>query len=89
MMQGPDPMAMGLMSLLPIVLISIPFAIGAYFVAGRMARSRPLWVILTLIPFVNFLFYVYAMFAVLLYILDRLNEVAPTAQRATQGAAGP
>ena len=59
------------------MVVSIPFAIGAWFVAGRMGRSRALWVILTLVPFVNFFFYIYAIFAVLLYILDRLNQVAP------------
>ncbi len=66
---------------IPVILwwlaVSIPFAIGAWFVAGRMGRSRALWVILTLVPFVNFLFYIYATFAVLLYILDRLNQIAP------------
>ncbi len=87
MMQGPDSMFSGFMTFLPLILMSIPFAIGAYFVAGRMGRSRALWVILTLIPFVNILFYFYAMFAILLYILDRLNGVAPPPQ--VVGAGGP
>ncbi|MGE0650675.1 MAG: hypothetical protein AB7P12_02840 [Alphaproteobacteria bacterium] len=55
--------------------ISIPFAIGAYFVAGRMGRNRWVWAILTVMPVVNVFFYIYALFAVLLYVLDRLNEV--------------
>ncbi len=87
MMQGPDPMFFGLMTFLPIFLMSIPFAIGAYFVAERMGRSQALWVVLTLIPFVNFFFYIYAMFAILLYVLDRLNGVAPPPQ--VVGAGGP
>lgn len=63
------------------ILVAIPFAIGAYFIAERMGRNKALWVILTLIPVVNFFFYIYAMFAVLLYILDRLNQAAPPSQR--------
>jgi hypothetical protein len=59
---------------IPYLVISILFAIGAYHIAGRMGRSKALWVILTIIPVVNFFFYIYAFFAVLLYILDRLNE---------------
>ncbi len=87
MMQGPDPMFFGLMTFLPLILFSIPFAIGAYFVAERMGRSRALWVVLTLIPIVNFIFYIYVMFAILLYVLDRLNGVAPPPQ--VVGAGGP
>jgi len=85
MMQGPDQMAMVLMSFLPFFLFSIPFAIGAYFVAGRIGSNQVLWVVLTLIPFVNFIFYIYAMFAILLYVLDRLNAVAPPPPVAAAG----
>lgn len=57
--------------------LAIPFAIGAWLVAGRMGRNRWVWAILAVVPFVNVFFYIYAFFAVLLYVLDRLNQMAP------------
>lgn len=75
--QGIEFWLQGIPALIMWTIMAIPFAIGAWFVAGRMGRSRVLWVILTLIPVVNVFFYIYAMFAVLLYVLDRLNQVAP------------
>jgi hypothetical protein len=63
-------------ALAPLFLFGLPFAIGFYFVAGRMGRHPLLWAVLMLIPFVNFFFLIYAMFAILLYILDLLNETA-------------
>jgi hypothetical protein len=67
---------------LPYLVISILIAIGAYHVAGRMGRSKALWTILMIIPVVNFFFSIYAFFAVLLYILDRLNEASGRTPRA-------
>ncbi|MEK9831051.1 MAG: hypothetical protein ACPGQ5_03905 [Alphaproteobacteria bacterium] len=61
---------------LPLMLFAIPFAIGNYFVAGRMGRNKAVWVVLTLIPFVNFVFMYYVIYAVVLYMLDRLNGIA-------------
>lgn len=63
-------------SFLPLILISIPFAIGNYFLAERMGRNKILWVILTLLPIVNFLFMYYVIYVVILYILDKLNGLA-------------
>ncbi len=59
------------------LLVGVPFAIGFYFVAGRIGRNRVLWAVLSLIPFVNYVFWIYAWFVVLLAILDRLNALAP------------
>jgi hypothetical protein len=58
-----------------VVFMFAPFAIGNYFIADRMERSKVLWVILTLIPFVNFIFMYYVMFAVVIYILGKLNQL--------------
>ncbi len=58
------------------ILVGVPFAIGFYFVAGRLGRSGPAWAILSLIPFVNYFFWIYAGFVVLLAVLDRLNALA-------------
>ncbi|MEP4379966.1 MAG: hypothetical protein ABJ215_09890 [Alphaproteobacteria bacterium] len=60
---------------LPFVIFMIPFAIGNYFLAGRMGRNQVLWVVLTLIPVVNFIFIYYVMYVVVLYILDKLNKL--------------
>jgi hypothetical protein len=51
-------------SLLPLVFIAIPFAIGFFFVAGRLGRNRAGWAILSLIPIVNYFFFVYAGFVI-------------------------
>ncbi len=61
---------------LPLMLFAIPFAIGNYFFAGRMGRNKAVWVVLTLIPFVNFIFMYYVIYAVVLCMLDRLNGIA-------------
>lgn len=58
-----------------IVFIFTSFAIGNYFIADRMERSKTLWVVLTLIPIVNFVFMYYVVFAVAIYILGNLNQL--------------
>lgn len=74
-------MMMQAWGILWLVVFTIPFAIGAYLVAGRMGRTQWLWALLAAIPFVNFFFMIYAFFAVLLYALDRLNQAAPPPPR--------
>jgi hypothetical protein len=68
-----------------LILVTL-FAIGSYHVAGRMGRSRALWVILTIIPIVNLFFSIYAFFAVLLYVLDRLVDEPDHAHGVVDGA---
>ena len=60
---------------LPLILIFVGLAIGNYFIADRMGRNKILWVILTLIPIVNFIFMYYVIYAVIIYVLDKLNAV--------------
>ena len=62
-------------SFLPLIAIFVGLAIGNYFIADRMGRNKVLWVILTLIPIVNFVFMYYVIYAVILYVLDKLNAV--------------
>jgi hypothetical protein len=62
-----------LTSFLPLFVIMIPMAIGAAYLAPKMGASRPLWVILFLIPFVNFVAVYVFWFRVAGAILDRLN----------------
>ena len=71
-----------------LVIVALPFAIGLYFVAGRIGQNQLLWAILALIPVVNWFFAIYAFFATVLYALDRLNAMAPPAQ-GTMGNAPP
>jgi hypothetical protein len=76
MMYGDGFFAFQTAALVPIALISLPFAIGFYFVAGRLGRHQLLWAVLALIPFVNFFFFIYASFAILLHVLDKIEEAA-------------
>jgi hypothetical protein len=57
-------------------LLFIPLAIGNYFLAGRLGRNPVLWAVLTVIPIVNFVFLYVAMYRVVFYVLDRLNELS-------------
>ena len=61
---------------LPLFLLSIPLAIGNYFLAGRLGKNRVTWVILSLIPFVNIFFLYYVGFGVLFRLLDTLTALA-------------
>jgi len=67
---------------LPLIIIFVGLAIGNYFIADRMGRNKILWVILTLIPFVNFVFMYYVIYAVILYVLDKLNQLTDRPQAA-------
>jgi len=58
-----------------IVLFSIPLAIGCYKVAERLGREKALWAILSLVPVVNYFFWIYVWFVVVLYVLDRLKAI--------------
>lgn len=69
-------------SFLPMIVIFIGFAIGNYFIADRMGRNKIVWVILTLIPIVNFIFLYYVIYSVILYILDKLNGLSEGPNRA-------
>jgi hypothetical protein len=68
---------------LPLLIIFIGLTIGNYFIAGRMGRNKIIWVVLTLIPIVNFIFMYYMIYAVILYVLDKLNAAT---DRANQGS---
>ena len=66
----------GMLALLAYVFISVVGAIGLYFVAGRLNKSRWGWCVLSLVPLVNVIFWIYAFFAILIGVLDRLNAIA-------------
>lgn len=82
-----DPMAMlGPLSFFPLlflIVVGVLFAIGFAKIAGRIGRSPVLWAILSLIPLVNYIFWIYATFVILLYMLDRLNGISARLGSAT------
>ena len=65
----------GIVGLLPLVIIMIPAAIGAGWVAPKMGARRWLWVVLLLIPLVNLVAVYVFFFRSLGAILDRLNAL--------------
>ncbi len=69
-------------SILTYVVIAVPFAIGNGYLAARLGRNVPVWVVLTLIPIVNYIFIVYVGYVVLYRILDCLKEISDRSPRA-------
>jgi hypothetical protein len=65
---------------LPIIIVMvalwIALAVGNGFIARALGKSVVLWVILSLIPIVNYFFYIYIVYAVVLGVLHRLNAIA-------------
>ncbi len=59
----------------PLFILGIPFAIGNGFLAPRMGQSATIWVILSLIPIVNYFFAVYVTYKVVFYVIDRLKDI--------------
>lgn len=57
------------------LLLAIPFAIGNGYLASRLNRNAATWVILTLIPLVNWFFAVYVVYTVVFYVIDRLKDL--------------
>ena len=54
----------------------LALAIGNGFIARQLGKSVGIWVLLSLIPVVNYFFYVYIVYAVILGMLRRLNAIA-------------
>lgn len=65
--------ANALVQFLPLGLIMIAFAIGNGFLATRLDRNVPVWVILSLVPIVNFWFGIYVTYQVIFFVVDRLK----------------
>lgn len=64
---------------LPVLIVMIALwiglAVGNGFIARALGKHVVLWVILSLIPIVNYFFYIYIVYAVILGILHRLNAI--------------
>jgi hypothetical protein len=61
--------------LVVIIALWIALAVGNGFIARALGKSVPLWVILSLIPIVNYFFYIYIAYSVVLGILHKLNTL--------------
>jgi len=65
-----------LISFVPFLLLtSLPFAIGAFYLAPKMGWNPWLWAILFIIPIVNFVTMYIFFFLVAGAMLDRLNAI--------------
>jgi len=62
-------------ALLVLGVLWIALAVGNGYLAHALGKHVVLWVVLSLIPVVNYFFYIYIGYAVVLGILRRLNAV--------------
>jgi hypothetical protein len=62
-----------LIQFVPLLLLSIPFAIGNGYLAARLGRNALAWVIVSLIPLVNYVFFIYVGYQIVFFIVDRLS----------------
>jgi len=65
----------GFLPFLPMIIISIPYAVFAGALAQRLNGNTVLWVILALIPFVGIFFFWYLLYRIVTGILDRIDAV--------------
>jgi len=61
--------------LIVLIALWIALAVGNGFIARALGKHVVVWVILSLIPIVNYFFYIYIFYAVVLGILHRLNAI--------------
>jgi hypothetical protein len=72
---------MMMMPFVPLLVFTIPLAIGNAFLARRLGRSVAWWVILSLIPGINFIFFYYVAYTVVFAVLDRLKAIGDDMRR--------
>jgi TRAP-type mannitol/chloroaromatic compound transport system permease large subunit len=76
-----------MMPFVPLLVFTIPLAIGNAFLARRLGRSVALWVILSLIPGINFIFFYYVAYIVVFAVLDRLKAIGDDVKRLVPASA--
>lgn len=64
---------------LPILIITLPFVIGVFWLAPKMRGNPWIWAILFVIPVVNLFAVQVFMIRTVGKTLDRLNAIAPAA----------
>mgnify|MGYP003676790418 CR=1 FL=1 len=68
---------------LPLTLVMIPMAIAAGWLAPKIGDRRWVWIVLFLIPVVNYIAMMVLGFRVAGAILDRLNALTPAREDAS------
>ena len=68
--------------LFPMIIFSLPLAIGVFWLAPKMRSNPWIWAILFLIPLVNLFAVQIFLIRVAGRIFDRLNAIAPVAAAA-------
>jgi hypothetical protein len=82
----PPPTAADLIvELLPVVILSLPLAIGVFWLAPKMRSNPWIWAVLFLIPVVNLFAVQIFLIRVAGRIFDRLNAIAPVAAAGESG----
>ena len=65
----------GILSFLPLILVSAIFSIFTYKVAEKTGQSKLLYVFITLIPGIGTIFLIYLVYATILKLLDEVNRL--------------
>ncbi|NJO33798.1 MAG: hypothetical protein HC869_12265 [Rhodospirillales bacterium] len=71
-----------IIQVLPMIILSLPLAIGVFWLAPKMRGSPWIWAVLFLIPLVNLFAVQIFLIRVAGRIFDRLNAIAPVAAAA-------
>ncbi len=66
----------GIAAILPLLIIQIPFVIGNGYLASRLNRSVPVWVILSIIPVIGYFFMLYVGYTLIFHFLDKAKEIS-------------
>jgi hypothetical protein len=62
------------------LILGVLLAIGNAGIAGRLGKSKALWVVLSIVPGVNIIFMYYVFYQIVYGVLDRLPPLAPRQQ---------
>jgi len=71
-----------IIQLLPMIIFSLPLAIGVFWLAPKMRSTPWIWAVLFLVPVVNLFAVQIFLIRVAGRIFDRLNAIAPVATAA-------
>jgi hypothetical protein len=72
---------MMMLPFVPFLVFGIPLAIGNAFLARRLGRNVALWVVLSLLPGVNLIFFYCVAYMVVFAVLDCLKAIGDDMKR--------
>ncbi|RZI41518.1 hypothetical protein EGT07_18225 [Herbaspirillum sp. HC18] len=70
-----------IVSFLPIFIMQAIYAVFAAQIAKRTNKNVPLYVIVSLIPFIGTFFFIYIIWSTVLWALDSINELRAQKER--------